>query len=211
MFYLRAFAAGMVSFWICISTTIAAETVLVDFSADGGEIRHRANGFLHAFSDDGQWAKWEDFVTRMVQEARRRGLNPQWDIWNEPDHHFFWQRSPEQFYETWHRAYAKIRQVDPAAVIVGPSWSNVHPGQPRFAAFVRFCKKQQAVPDYLCWHFPRDTVKEAGDCRQLLSTEGTRVKGLMVNELPVHDHALDVAILWSSDRDAFTIRLGPGR
>ena len=123
---------------------------------DGGEILHRASGFLHGFSndgqlppdrmiaplkarlhrtrpgatwaqaermkklgieqqvvmsdgwgygkehpgDDGQWAKWEEFVVRMVREAQQRGLKPQWDIWNEPDHHFFWQRSPEQFNET---------------------------------------------------------------------------------------------------------------
>ena len=86
----------------------------------------------------------------MIQEAQRRGLKPQWDIWNEPDHHFFWKRSPEQFNETWRRAYVKIRQADPVAVIVGPSWSNVHPGQPaHFTAFIRFCKENNVVPDYV--------------------------------------------------------------
>ena len=124
----------------------AAEIVAVDLGADGGKILHRASGFLHGFSDDGQlppdsmivplkarlhrtrpgttweqaermkklgieqqvvisdgwgygrehpgddgrWAKWEAFVVRMVQEAEKRGLKPQWDIWNEPDHGFFW-------------------------------------------------------------------------------------------------------------------------
>jgi hypothetical protein len=81
--------------------------------------------------DEGKWAKWQVFVVRMIQEAQKRGLNPQWDIWNEPDHGFFWKRSPEQFNETWRRACLKIRQTDPQAVIVGPSWSNVHPRQPR--------------------------------------------------------------------------------
>ena len=223
---------------ICFSTATAAETVTVDLGADGGEILHRASGFLHGFSndgqlppdsmiaplkarlhrtrpgttwaqaermkklgieqqvvisdgwgygkehpgDDGQWAKWEEFVVRMVQEAQKRGLKPQWDIWNEPDHGFFWKRSPEQFNETWRRAYLKIRQTDPQAVIVGPSWSNVHPGQPRFTAFIRFCKDNKVEPDYVCWHFPHDVVKEAEECRKLLKAENLQVKGLMVNE-----------------------------
>ena len=132
--------------------------------------------------DDGKWSKWEEFVVRMVQEAQKRGLKPQWDIWNEPDHHFFWKRSPEQFNETWRRAYLKIRQTDPQAVIIGPSWSNVHPGQPRFTAFIRFCKDNKVVPDYVCWHFPRDVLKEAEECRKLLKAESIPVKGLMVNE-----------------------------
>ncbi|MGA2622010.1 MAG: hypothetical protein ABSF26_30790 [Thermoguttaceae bacterium] len=132
--------------------------------------------------DNGQWAKWEELVVRMVQDAQKRGLKPQWDIWNEPDHDFFWKRSAEQFNETWRRACLKIRQVDPQAVIVGPSWSGVHPSQPRFTAFIRFCKDNKVVPDYVCWHFPKDVVKEAEECRRLLDRERILVKGLMVNE-----------------------------
>jgi hypothetical protein len=132
--------------------------------------------------DGGDWTRWEQFVADMVREARRRGLDPQWDIWNEPDHPFFWKRSPEQFDETWRRGYAAIRSVDADAVIVGPSWSNVYPGQDRFDEFVRFCQQHNVVPDYLCWHFPKDAVKEARTCRALLNRHGIKVKGLMVNE-----------------------------
>ena len=35
-------------------TAAAAETVTVDLGADSGEILHRASGFLHGFSHDGQ-------------------------------------------------------------------------------------------------------------------------------------------------------------
>jgi hypothetical protein len=238
MFSFRALAVWMGCLLICTSTTIATETVMVDVGAEGGEIRHRASGFLHGFSDDGQlppdsmivplkarlhrtrpgttwaqaermkklgieqqvvmsdgwgygkehsgddgqWAKWEEFVVRMVREAQQRGLKPQWDIWNEPDHGFFWKRSPEQFNETWRRAYLKIRQAEPQVVIVGPSWSGVHPGQARFTAFIRFCKDNRVVPDYVCWHFPNDVVREADECRKLLTAEQIQVKGLMVNE-----------------------------
>jgi hypothetical protein len=237
-FHTRAAAAWTGCLLICLSTATAAETVTVDLGTDGGEILHRASGFLHGFSDDGQlppdnmimplktrlhrtrpgttwvqaermkklgieqqvvvsdgwgygkehpgdggqWAKWEEFVVHMVKDAQKRALKPQWDIWNEPDHGFFWKRSAEQFNETWRRAYLKIRQADPQAIIVGPSWSSVHPGQPRFAAFIRFCKDNKVVPDYVCWHFPKDVVKEAEECRKFLKAEQFEVKGLMVNE-----------------------------
>ncbi len=235
MWMMVTWMAGLL---LCFSTATVAETVTVDLGADGGKILHRASGFLHGFSndgqlppdsmivplkarlhrtrpgttwaqaqrmkklgieqqvvvsdgwgygrehpgDDGQWPKWEEFVVRMVREAQQRGLKPQWDIWNEPDHGFFWNRSAEQFNETWRRACLKIRETDPQAVIVGPSWSGVHPGQPRFTAFIRFCKDNKVVPDYVCWHFPKDVVKEADECRKLLKAEQIQVKGLMVNE-----------------------------
>jgi hypothetical protein len=55
-------------------------------------------------------------------------------------------------------------------------------GQPRFTTFIRYCKENKVVPDYVCWHFPPDVVKEAEECRKLLKAESIQVKGLMVNE-----------------------------
>ena len=96
--------------------------------------------------DDGQWAKWEDFVTHMVQEAQRRGLKLAVG-------HLERARPPlllAALARAVQRDLAagvtlKIRQADPGAVIVGPSWSNVHPGQPRFTAFIRFCNGRQVA------------------------------------------------------------------
>ena len=52
--YRRVHAAWIGCFLSSISTATAAEIVTVDLGTDGGEIRHRASGFLHGFSDDGQ-------------------------------------------------------------------------------------------------------------------------------------------------------------
>jgi hypothetical protein len=221
------------------SICLATETVIVRLGTDGGEVRYRASGFLHAFrgdappdrwlvplkvqlhrtsfeigsalaermkrlgiqqqivisdswgyaavhpGDGGDWTKWEEFVAHMVKQARQRGMTPQWDIWNEPDAStLFWKRSPEQFAEMWRRACRKLRQLDPAAIVVGPSWSGVHPGDARFSEFLRYCHNQQVPPDYLSWHFwdSRNLLQEVEDCRKLLAELYIRVKGIMINE-----------------------------
>jgi hypothetical protein len=146
--------------------------------------------------DGHHWLTWEAFVQTLVTDARQRGLKPQWDIWNEPDHSFFWKRSPEQFYETWGRAYRVIRRFDPEAVIVGPSWSGVHPGTDRFNEFIDYAAKYGVMPDYLCWHFPKDMVAEAALCREYLTNRKIAVKGFMVNEYCLKDEQYAGKTAW---------------
>lgn len=74
--------------------------------------------------DGGDSTRWENLVEGMVREADSKGLQLQWNIWNEPDSHNFWNRNGEQFFETWKRAVRTIRRVNPKAIIVGPSLSN---------------------------------------------------------------------------------------
>jgi len=58
--------------------------------------------------DKGDWSRWETFLRHQVEIARQARLQLQFDIWNEPDYRVFWQRTPEQFLETWTRAYHAI-------------------------------------------------------------------------------------------------------
>ncbi len=132
--------------------------------------------------DHGDWAKWEQFLRRQMDLLRQADVRAQLDIWNEPDHGRFWKRSDEQFLETWTRAFRVLRQTDPSAVIVGPSWSNVRPGDRRFDDFLLHCLTNAVVPDYITWHFPKDAVAEAQACRQLCARAGIHVRGIMINE-----------------------------
>jgi len=72
MFSLRALAVWTGCLLICISTAVAEETVTVDLGRDGGEIRHRASGFLHGFSDDGQLPPDSMIAPLRVQVHRTR-------------------------------------------------------------------------------------------------------------------------------------------
>ncbi len=64
--------------------------------------------------DGGDWSDWDALVDQEIADAIARGATTgQWDIWNEPDHIRFWGRQDaagrDQFFETWRRAYVKIR------------------------------------------------------------------------------------------------------
>jgi hypothetical protein len=146
--------------------------------------------------DNGDWAPWEKFVSHQVEAARKAGLQVQFDIWNEPDYGLFWQRSPEQFLETWTRAYQAIRAADPSAVIVGPSWSNVHPGQPRFDDFLLCCKTNGVIPDYVSWHFPNDTVAEVRYCREFCARWGIAIRGIVLNEYCLKQEQCAATTAW---------------
>jgi hypothetical protein len=120
----------------------------------------------------------------------------QYDNCNEPDHGHFWGRTPEQFYETWTRAFRALRAGDPAALIVGPSWSNVHPGEPRFEKFLLYCKSNDVVPDYIAWHFPKDTLAEVRACREFCERAGIHVKGILINEYCGANEQTAAAAAW---------------
>jgi len=133
--------------------------------------------------DNGRWDRWEALVSNVVTETKARGITVQWDLWNEPDYIYFWRRSPEQFDETWKRAYRVVRKLDPDAIIAGPGWSGeMDVYSARFRQFLEFCKENDVAPDYFCWHFPKDTVAEAKYIRDLLAELQIEVKGLMVAE-----------------------------
>ncbi len=131
---------------------------------------------------NGNWSPWEDFVEDLVEDWFALGLHPQWDIWNEPDQDS-WQTG--QFNELWRRAYLKIRQVDPQAVIVGPSWGHTYPGDNDFDDFLVYCKNSNVVPNYISWHFldrTLDLVQQVEDCRDLMDYLNINNVGIIINE-----------------------------
>ncbi len=131
---------------------------------------------------NGNWSPWEDFVEDLVEDWFALGLHPQWDIWNEPDQDS-WQTG--QFNELWRRAYLKIRQVDPQAVIVGPSWGHTYPGDDDFDDFLGYCKSSNVVPNYISWHFldrTLDLVQQVQNCRDLMDNLDINNVGIIINE-----------------------------
>jgi hypothetical protein len=71
--------------------------------------------------DDGDWTDFDAFLDALVEHVRDARIDPQWDLWNEPDLDLFWARSQQQYLDMWRRAHGKVRAEIPDAVIVGPS------------------------------------------------------------------------------------------
>src|SRR5450759_3808483 len=70
---------------------------------------------------EGDFADFERFLDRLIEDVHAAGITPHWDLWNEPDLDLFWARSAEQFHQAWRVAYRKVKAAFPDATIVGPS------------------------------------------------------------------------------------------
>ena len=93
----------------------------------------RRNG-ISVYAIVGYWAAWtkpytaagiDDYV-RFVKALVGRYHNDihQWEIWNEPNI-FFWQGPKDMYAELLTRSYAAIKEVDPAAQVLGLSTSGI--------------------------------------------------------------------------------------
>lgn len=143
-------------------------------------------------------AAWEDFVERAARQAR--GEDVVWDVWNEPDHPYFWQGTRAQYHATFRVAERALRRVlGSRAFVIGPSTAAYRPDW--FGGLLDSCRAAGCRVDALSWHEfagpggsgipPMDQhLRETR--RQFV--DGARgsdvgVRELHVNEsLPQHDH-----------------------
>ncbi|RVU00618.1 hypothetical protein EOD41_11490 [Mucilaginibacter limnophilus] len=132
--------------------------------------------------DNGDWSIWETFVDNQIKDIINKGIqdNVEIDIWNEPDHSYFWRRSQWQALATYYKAYYRIRAKLPNAVIVGPSISSNTGG--KIKEFLRWAKESGVVPDVISWHFPSNIVADVQDVRNYLRDNGMANVKININE-----------------------------
>lgn len=136
--------------------------------------------------DGGDWTRWEQVVEELVREADSKGLQLHWDIWNEPDHPQFWDRSAEQFFETWKRAVRTIRRVNPKAIIVGPSLAR---GPAHYLyGFLLSAHAENVLPDIISWHdMQLDHPNNVAIVKQFLASRGIPDRPISINEFRYSD------------------------
>ncbi|MDN5940437.1 MAG: hypothetical protein L0H94_01025 [Nitrospira sp.] len=136
--------------------------------------------------DGGDWTRWEQLVEELVREADSKGLQLHWDIWNEPDHPQFWDRSAEQFFETWKRAVRTIRRVNPKAIIVGPSLAR---GPAHYLyGFLLSAHEENVLPDIISWHdMALDHPNNVVNVRQFMAKRGIPNRPISINEFRYSD------------------------
>ncbi|MDI5981620.1 RICIN domain-containing protein [Amycolatopsis magusensis] len=124
--------------------------------------------------DNGNWADYDDFLTRLIDDVRATGAPVQWDLWNEPNLGLFWNRPQSQYFELWRRTYQRVRAAFPAQLIVGPSCacvpSTTHAWWNQYLDFIR---ANNVVPDIISWHsLPGDPVANAAAANSTLDSRG---------------------------------------
>jgi hypothetical protein len=108
------------------------------------------NMFYSWPGDKGDWAPWENTVESVVKACQKQNMEVEYDIWNEPNHSYFWKKDRATWFETWKRGYVKVRSLQKNAVIVGPSITHYDPDFLR--EFLIYARGNSCLPDILSWH-----------------------------------------------------------
>ena len=94
---------------------------------------------------------WKNEVKSVIND-KLKSNNKNFDgyeIWNEPND--TWKVSGVDFNSgLWKQTYDLIRQMDPGAKIIGPSYSFYHASQ--MEAFIKYCSQNNCLPDVVSWH-----------------------------------------------------------
>jgi Glycosyl hydrolases family 39/Secretion system C-terminal sorting domain len=70
------------------------------------------------------YALWNILMDSIVNKINKQwGLNPYYEIWNEPDN-FYWQGTPEQYFDFFKKTYFAVKTKHPTARIGGPTLSS---------------------------------------------------------------------------------------
>ncbi|OIJ90383.1 beta-xylosidase [Streptomyces sp. MUSC 14] len=135
--------------------------------------------------DNGDWTKFDNFVTQLINDVRANHMTVEWDLWNEPDGRGFWAPSQSQYLQMWSRFYARVRAAFPGQLIVGPSMA----GQPIssntwWTTYLDYVKANNVAPDIYSWHDePADPVPGVASANSTLAAAGlTHTRPYQINE-----------------------------
>ncbi|WP_231648261.1 beta-xylosidase [Saccharothrix sp. NRRL B-16348] len=124
--------------------------------------------------DDGDWADYDAFLTRLIADVRATGAPVQWDLWNEPNITPFWNRPQARYFELWRRTYQRVRAAFPQQPIVGPSFAGVPTADGAWwNQYLDFVRGSDTVPDIVSWHsLPGDPVANVAAADATLDARG---------------------------------------
>ena len=93
---------------------------------------------------------WKNEVKSVIND-KLKSNNKNFDgyeIWNEPND--TWKSNIDFNSGLWKQTYDLIRQMDPGAKIIGPSYSFYHAS--KMEEFVKYCSQNNCMPDVVSWH-----------------------------------------------------------
>jgi hypothetical protein len=105
------------------------------------------------------WTEYEEFILYVMQYYDYYFPDypvEYYDIWNEPDHPYFWTGNYNQLLELFYRAYNVVKSYNPDAKVVGPSISWFRPGESGVEGIVDFLLDLDDIYgvrlDAISWH-----------------------------------------------------------
>jgi hypothetical protein len=114
-----------------------------------------SNGSASVGADKGDFraqpprlSAWHDYVQAVA--TRYKGKIPAYEIWNEPNLKMFYDGTPEQLVELTREASQVLKTVDPAVVVVSPSFTAIY-GLPALEKFLKAGGGKYV--DVIAYHF----------------------------------------------------------
>ena len=103
----------------------------------------------------GRRPPWEDLGAWGAFVRRQARAHPDptlvWDVWNEPNHPYFWNGTRAEWYETYRAAYRALRStLGPQATIAGPSVSSFRWNW--LVGLLEYCRRADCEVNALSWH-----------------------------------------------------------
>jgi hypothetical protein len=133
---------------------------------------------------------WKNEVTSVIND-KLKSNNKNFDgyeIWNEPDG--TWKNENGDFNSVlWKQTYDLIRQLDPTAKIIGPSYSYYNSS--RMDAFVKYCSQNNCMPDVISWHQwgSANFVNTVESYRSIEKKYGVSPRPFSINEYSSEEHS----------------------
>jgi hypothetical protein len=114
------------------------------------------------------YASWNLVMDSIISKINDQwGLNPYYEIWNEPEN-FYWQGTPNQYYELFKNTYFAIKTNHPNAIVGGPTLasftsifgssypdgylSNSQLDSSILGTLIDSCVAWSAPLDFISWH-----------------------------------------------------------
>ena len=133
---------------------------------------------------------WKSEVTSVIKDklASNNKNFDGYEIWNEPND--TWKVSGIDFNSgLWKQTYDLIRQMDPGAKIIGPSYSWYNSS--KMEEFAKYCSQNNCMPDVISWHQwgSGGFVGSVENYRNLEKKYNVSPRPLSINEYSSEEHS----------------------
>lgn len=147
--------------------------------------------------DNNNWSRWESVIEESFKKLQIEGLgkNIQWDFWTAPNQSFNpfdstiknnSKLNKTRFFESYKKAYLKVRKLNRKAVIIGPSTDEFDPLY--LKEFLVFAKQHNVLPNYLSWqessngYFPQQIPIHVNKAKLIMKKSGIYEIPIQINE-----------------------------
>ena len=170
--------------------------------------------------DNDDWSSWDQMIASWIADAKEHNMTESlvFDIWNEPDLKFFWNRPCSQWLQLWSRTYHLLRyendcvyddgnQTDtcrrelPTVRVSGPSFSHAPEFEDEWwVEFLTLVKQDGSVPDEWSWHMEQghgDLSTSIVTFKELLNQHEISYSGIInINEYAIWSEQVPSGAVW---------------